>query len=138
MSEDQKPLAVRTHHLMCVSRGALTGSKHPTLSPLLELIRREPDRAIRVVVGPDDICIPCPHWNGTECVRSEGMEPKNRRKDARFLEVLGLTEGQTMTAREIYDLIAERITIEDLRDICPTCQPDQCYGAAKDPSVIFG
>jgi hypothetical protein len=49
----EKPLAVRTHHLMCMSRGAATGSNHPTLSPLLEWIRRDPGRLIRVVVGPD-------------------------------------------------------------------------------------
>ncbi|NLX59228.1 MAG: DUF1284 domain-containing protein [Phycisphaerae bacterium] len=136
---DEKPLAVRTHHLMCVSRGALTGSKHPTLSPLLELIRKEPGRLIRVVVGPDDICIPCPYWNGTECARSEGMEAMNRRKDQEFLEVLGMSDGQVMNAREMYDLIGRRITLEALRWVCRGgCKPDECYEAAKDPSVIFG
>jgi hypothetical protein len=133
-----KPLAVRTHHLMCVSRGAATGSQHPTLTPLLELIRKEPGRLIRVVVGPDDICIPCPYWNGSECARSEGMEQMNQRKDREFLEVLGLAEGQVMAAREIYDLIGRQITLEDLRRICPGCKPDECYEAARDPSVIFG
>ena len=136
---DEKPLAVRTHHLMCVSRGALTGSKHPTLSPLLELIRKEPGRTIRVVVGPDDICIPCPYWDGTGCARSEGMEEMNRRKDQEFLEVLGLSEGQEMSAHEMYDLIAQRITLESLRWVCRGgCKPDECFEAAKDASVIFG
>jgi len=124
---------------MCVSRGAATGSRHPTLTPLLELIREEPGRLIRVVVGPDDICIPCPHWNGSECVRSERMEQLNQRKDREFLQVLGFTQGQVMSAREIYDLIGQRITLEDLRTVCRGgCKPDECYEAARDPSVIFG
>ena len=138
MAEDNNPLKVRTHHLMCISRGAVTGGHHPTLTPLLQLIRKDPDRLITVVIGPDDICLPCPHWDGQKCNRSEGMEEKNARKDALFIEVLGLTEGDTHTARDFYDIIAERITLEALRQICPSCKPDECYPAAKDPSVIFG
>ena len=41
-------------------------------------------------------------------------------------------------ARQLYEIIGERITLADMRNICPTCKPDECYPAAKDPSAIFG
>ena len=128
----EEALTVRAHHLVCLAHHAVFGDEHPTLPVLLKAVREDPGRRLRVVVGPDDICIPCPHWNGTLCTRKEGMEEKNRVKDARFLEVLGLSDGEERTVREVYGLVAERVTLEVLEAICPTCTPEQCARAARE------
>lgn len=124
-------LTVRAHHLVCLAHHAVFGDEHPTLPVLLKAVREDPGRCLRVVVGPDDICLPCPHWNGTLCVRQEGMEEKNRVKDARFLEVLGLSDGEESPARDVYDRVAERVTFEVLQDICPTCSAAECADAVR-------
>ena len=125
-------LTVRAHHLVCLAHHAVYGDEHPTLPILLEAVREDPERRVRVVVGPDDICLPCPYWDGTLCVRKEGMEERNRVKDAKFLEVLGLTDGEVRAAREIYDLVAERVTLGVLEAICPTCSPAECARAVRE------
>jgi len=122
-------LTVRAHHLVCLAHHAVHGGEHPTLPTLLDALRRDPDRRVRVVIGPDDVCIPCPHWNGTTCTRREGMEERNRVKDAAFLERVGLVDGETRTARQLHQMIAHRVTSETLRGICPTCNPDACAEA---------
>ena len=128
-----EPLTVRAHHLGCLAHHAVFGDEHPTLPILLKTFRENPDRAVRVVVGPDDICEPCPHWNGTECVRKEGMESMNQRKDAQFLEALALADGDTRTPRELHALMAERLSVEVFRAICPTCQPESCAEVVQKP-----
>ena len=130
MSEDV--LTVRAHHLVCLAHHAVFGDEHPTLPLLLKAVREDPWRRLRVVVGPDDICLPCPHWDGTLCTRKEGMEERNRLKDARFLEVLGLEDGEVRPAHEVYDLVAERVTLAALEDICPTCSPAECARAVRE------
>ena len=129
----EEALTVRAHHLVCLAHHAVHGDEHPTLPVLLKAVREDPWRRVRVVVGPDDICLPCPHWNGTLCTRKEGMEEKNRVKDARFLEVLGLSDGEERTVREVYGLVAERVTLDILEDICPTCCPAECADAVHRP-----
>jgi hypothetical protein len=126
-------LTVRAHHLGCVAHFAVHGGDHATLPILLEALRDDPCRPVRVVAGPDDICRPCPHWNGVECVRKEGMEPKNRAKDEAFLEVLGLSDGDVLAARKLFDRVAERFTLDALRRICPTCEPEKCAAAVLLP-----
>ena len=124
-------LTVRTHHLVCLAEYAVDGGDHPTLPILLRAFRENPDRSVRVVVGPDDICTPCPYWDGVTCTREVGMEEKNRAKDAKFLDLLGLADGEVSTARELQTLIAGRVTADALHDICPTCSPDACAEAVR-------
>ena len=121
-------LTVRAHHLACLAHYAAFGGDHPTLPALLQAAREDPDRPARVVVGPDDICLPCPHWDGERCNRKPFMEEQNRAKDALFLAALGLDDRER-PFREIYRLVAERVTLELLQAVCPTCCPAECAEA---------
>jgi hypothetical protein len=125
----EKPLVVRAHHLGCLAHFAAFGGKHATLPILLAALKANPDRVLRIVAGPDDICLPCPHWNGAECVREAGMEPKNRSKDERFLVALGLADGAEMSARDALKLLAARVTSDNLKVLCADCVPEQCAPA---------
>ena len=135
----EKPLVVRAHHLGCLAHFAAFGGKHATLPILLAALRANPDRVLRVVAGPDDICVPCPHWNGAECVREPGMELKNRSKDDRFLWALGLADGAELPAREALKLLASEIAVEKLNVLCADCQPAECAKAiARLGSGVLG
>jgi len=137
MKEDT--IAIRAHHLVCMSRSAAEGnSNHPTLTPILEKIHANPDRHIRVIIGPDDICLPCPDWDNDKYTCGKGYEELNKRKDAAFLKVLGFTDGQVLPACEIYIRISERVTLEDMKRICHSSKSEACAEAVKDPSVILG
>lgn len=125
----EKALTVRAHHLVCLLHYATFGGNHPTLPALLAALREDPDRMLRIVAGPDDICTPCPHWNGTECVREEGMEPKNRAKDLRFLAALGFAENVEMRASDLLRLITRRLDPATMRAVCPDCEPAKCSEA---------
>jgi hypothetical protein len=122
-------LTIRAHHLVCLAHYVVFHDEHPTLVVLWKAMQEDPDRAVRVVVGPDDVCAPCPHWNGSECNRRPGMEEKNRVKDAAFLKALGFTEGESTTVREAYRVVAGRVTLDVLKAICPGCNPDECAEA---------
>jgi len=124
-----QPLIVRAHHIGCLIHYATYGGKHPTLPILLAALREKPDRVLRVIAGPDDICLPCPHWNGAECVREQGMEPKNRTKDERFLAALGLADGAEIRAGDLLRLVTERLDLAALRTLCADCEPDRCAAA---------
>jgi hypothetical protein len=133
-----QPLVVRAHHLVCLVHFAARGGTHPTLPLLLRAVRENPGRLLRVVVGPDDICQPCPHWNGATCTRLEGMEAKNRGKDARFLQALGLADGEELAAREVFARVAQRLTPAALAAICADCVPAECAAsiAASCPGFV--
>ena len=128
-----EPRNVRAHHLGCLAHFAVYGGEHPTLPILLDAFRAEPDRSVRVVVGPDDICEPCPYWDGQTCRRKEDMEPRNRAKDAAFLEALGLADGEVRTPRELVAIMTERLTDKVLAKFCPTCNPEDCARAVQAP-----
>jgi hypothetical protein len=125
----KKALTIRAHHLVCLAQYAVFGGDHPTAALVLAAVREDPDGPVRVVAGPDDLCTPCPHWDGTRCSRLPGMEEKNRVKDARFLAVLDLGDGER-SVREVYAIVAERVTIDVLKAVCADCEPDKCAEAA--------
>ena len=131
-------VTVRAHHFVCLAHHAVFGGEDPTLPDLLAALRENPDRDVRVVVGPEDVCEPCPHWNGTQCTRREGMEERNRIKDEGFLAVLGLTDGDVKSARELHEIIAGRVTVNVLMERCPTCSPEQCARSALAPWLDAG
>jgi len=125
----KEALTVRAHHLGCLAHFAAFGGTHATLPILLAAVREDPERRVRVVAGPDDICVPCPFWDGVRCNREPGMEEKNRAKDRAFLDALGLKDGETKTARELSKLVRDRLTLDVLTRFCPDCLPGPCADA---------
>jgi hypothetical protein len=92
-------------------------------------LRDNPHGTVRVVVGPDDICLPCPHWQGGTCGR--GFEELNCGKDRAFLQMLGLDDGDGMPAQRLMDLFRDRASAEFFRATCPNCSPDRCAQATR-------
>ena len=121
-------IALRGHHLGCMLTAFSKDSGHPTLPLAVAHVRAHPDGDVHVVVGPDDICVPCPDWDGSTCRR--GHEEKNVVKDRAFLELLGMADGEALPAREVFARLASRADADFFRRVCPSCHPDACAEAA--------
>ena len=115
-------ICIRSHHLMCMccwyAGGEGQGSRpNDTLGELLQRIRQEPDVPITLVEGCCEACYCCDgfHPQNGRCVHAGGLI-RDYKKDLDVLQKLGLMPGATMGARELLDLIFERIP--STRDIC--------------------
>jgi hypothetical protein len=120
--EEDDIVCIRPHHLMCLACWYAGGEgKGPrpndTLYEILVRIRRDPDVPIRLVEG---CCIACDccegyHPETGRCVHSGGLI-RDYKKDLDVLQKLGLMPGDTMGAREMFDLLFQRIP--STRDVC--------------------
>ncbi len=122
-------LRLRAHHVGCVILEIATRrGDHPTVPAAARRIAELPRGIVQVVVGPDDVCLPCPHWTGDACDR--GFEEVNRAKDARFLALLGVREGATLAAGDLVDRFCARADLAFFREVCSGCRPEACAEAA--------
>jgi len=139
MNQEAKPIAIRTHHLMCLINSAAQKSTRPEIIATITTLRAHPDGLIRLVIGPDDVCLPCPDRDALTHTCGKGCEDMNKIKDARYLDILDLAEGDVLPARQLYALVADRITLDHMKAVCPDCRPERCALAAKDALThIFG
>ena len=114
------PLQLRPHHLLCLIAFRGRGYSERFVERMAQLQQRylagEP---VRLTAGPDDACTACPHAGSTgDCLAPMGLEPK--RLDQRILKGLGLTEGQTITAKDVARALEGWITPQ-LSQLCEGC-----------------
>ena len=118
-----KTLQIRPHHLLCMSC-FFGGSKK--LAPLVEdnlfeavdVIQKTPDIPVTLVAGCCMICPPCSAYDPASnlCLGGRSMALRDQKKDLDVLQKLGLKYGDTMPARQLYDLLYARVP--STRDIC--------------------
>lgn len=113
---------IRSHHLMCLACGYAGGQNNAsrpndTLYEIFQRIRRQPDVAITLVEGTCQACECCDgfHPETGRCVHGGGLI-RDYKKDLDCFQKLGLMPGATMKARELFDLLFERIP--STRDVC--------------------
>jgi hypothetical protein len=112
-------LTIRPHVLMCCvcSFGGYDGKREPlaadNIVEFIEVVRERPETPIRLVRGADwMVCAPCPTRVAdiNACVNVEGSGGlSNEKRDADLLQLLGLTYGATLPARELCQLLFERV-----------------------------
>lgn len=122
-------LALRGHHLGCVLSALRKESSHPTVPRAVAWLRAHPEGNVHVTVGPDDVCLPCPDWDGKTC--QKGYEEMNLEKDRCFLELLGMQDGDALAARELFARLMTCVDAAFFRSVCPSCDPDSCAEAAR-------
>jgi hypothetical protein len=113
--ENGERLFMRPHHLMCLACGYAGGENdcprpNDTLYEILLRIRREPEVPITLVEGCCMACDCCDgfHPETGRCVHAGGLI-RDYKKDLDVFQKLGLMPGATMKARELIELIFERI-----------------------------
>lgn len=79
----------------------------------LDVVRKNPDIPVTMARGADRmICAPCPYHvpSLNACVNVTGSGGlSNEKRDLDLLQILGLTYGSTLRARDIYRLLFERV-----------------------------
>jgi len=122
-------LKLRGHHLGCVMSAFRGKTDHPTVPKAIEWLKKNPEGLVEIIIGPDDICLPCPHWDGNTCTR--GFEELNKRKDRKFIEQLKVKEGEKLPGRKVFKLLIERTDLDFFKRVCPNCSPEKCAKAAS-------
>ncbi len=115
-------LYIRSHHLMCMScyynggKGNIS-RENDTLYEATKRIQENPDIEITLVEGCCMLCDPCDGYDTktNRCVHGGGLI-RDYKKDLDVFQKLGLMPGATMKAREVYNLLFERIP--STRDVC--------------------
>ena len=108
-------LYIRSHHLMCMACYYSGGKgnvprENDNLYEAIERIQENPDIEITLVEGCCMLCDPCDGYDlkTDRCVHGGGLI-RDYKKDLDVFQKLGLMPGATMKAKEIYDLLFERI-----------------------------
>jgi hypothetical protein len=118
-----KTLRIRPHHLMCMScfhGGAkkLSPIEEDNLFEAIDVIQKAPDIPVTLIAGCCMICPPCSSYDPQSdlCLGGRSMALRDQKKDLDVLQKLGLKYGDTMPARQLYQLLYARIP--STRDIC--------------------
>ena len=115
-------LLVRPHHLMCMScwHGSTGGGEprpNDTIYEIYRRIRRDPEIPVTLVEGCCQACDCCDgfHPENGRCVHGGGLI-RDYKKDLDCFQMLGLMPGDTMPAKQLLDLLFERV--HATTDIC--------------------
>ena len=116
-------LRIRPHHLMCLT--CFFGGKTPpapiqedNLFEVIDIVQKNPEIPIELIAGPCIICPPCKHYDkrGNLCVGKIGGGMRDEKKDLDVLRILGLSYGDRIPARELFQRVLQ--AIRSTREIC--------------------
>ena len=115
---------MRAHHLICMRSFQGNGYSANFVDNFQKVISKinGENPVIKIVNCPDVICKACPH-NKNGCIKKgPKSEVKVRNKDNNFISLLKLDLNNEMKANELINLINERITNIEIKDICKECE----------------
>jgi len=108
-------VVIRVHHLLCITcfagRNNIVPLKEDNLYEAWMKFRENPDIPVTLVEGPGECCIcpPCHSYIPSRGVCVAACHLRDRKKDLDTFVALGLSPGDTLSARELYKRIGERI-----------------------------
>jgi hypothetical protein len=129
-------IAIKPHHFIDIltdlGRGKTDWQPMPSYGHALHMVARrlmaERDAPIQIELGIDHICRPCVHNVGGACDDGRTTvypgQPASKMEwnmllDRRWCKLLGLRQGQRLTAMEFCRIVARRISLEEVRSIYP-------------------
>lgn len=114
--QNAETLKIRPHHLMCMScyyRGPddLSPIEADNIFEIIDIMQKNPNIPVMLVEGPCMICLPCRSYDPeiNKCIGDVGIGLRDELKDLYVLQKLGLKYGDIRTAKELYQLLFERI-----------------------------
>jgi len=109
-------LEIRPHHLMCITcfhkgRRELAPIAEDNLFEAIDIVQKNPEIPVTLVPGCCMICPPCSRYSpdGERCIGGNAMALRDEKKDLDTLQLLGLEYGDTLPARELFELLYARI-----------------------------
>ena len=125
MGEVAPPLKIRAHHLLCLLGFRGLGYSQEfivKMGKLAKELRTDATFPITVVAECDIICASCPHNKDNKCLRKADSESKVKTRDLEVLRRLGFEAGMQMPAGKAWTRIRERLTLENVAEICRGCE----------------
>lgn len=113
---------LRPHHLLCIQK--FTGHGYDAaftayMTALVSRLREQPDTAVTLVQGADDLCLYCPHRVGGVC----DAEAKTAALDEAVSARCGLSLVETQPWRQCAETARTEILQTDaFHRICACCQ----------------
>jgi hypothetical protein len=92
------------------------------MGKVVEKLRSNSTFPIILVAECDIICASCPHNRGSKCLKEADSESEVKTRDLEVLHRLGFEVGAQMAAGEAWTGIKERITSEDMTELCQECK----------------
>ncbi|KIL38046.1 hypothetical protein SD70_29045 [Gordoniibacillus kamchatkensis] len=129
VKRSEKPVKLRGHHLLCLLgyRGMGYSAEYAAnMNAVHERLRTEPETAVALVLGADDLCSCFPADQPYHC-DSDTVA----RRDAAVLERLGLEPGQSLAWSELLRRIAAAVSPADVPLWCASC-PWLQYGVCEE------
>lgn len=120
---------LRGHHLLCLLgyRGMGYSAQYvANMTQIHQTLRADPETKVRLVAGPDDLCVKFPESQVCHCEDTHIYE-----RDAAILEKLNLEIGQTLPWTDIEDLIKQNVVSGDILNLCSTCSW-RSYGVCEE------
>ncbi|NLN76593.1 MAG: DUF1284 domain-containing protein [Armatimonadetes bacterium] len=139
--EQAERLFIRPHHLMCLMcHYGLGDIENPlnvdNLHEVLVKMRDNPDIPVTLSEGCCMICDPCPAYDPEKHL-CHWIYTRDQLKDLRVLQKLGLKPGDTLKARELLDMLTEKI--KTTGEICgPDVSVPESYIWAPCSSSVTG
>lgn len=112
-------MMLRPHHLLCTQGYEGKGYSEKfvrNMDEKIEILRNHKGYKVHISTEVDDICICCPHNNGTSCNSLE----KVRIMDDKVCKYFNL-ENKTYVYEELVKKIKLEITKDIMEDICGDC-----------------
>jgi len=120
---EAQTLRIRPHHLLCMScfhggKDKLAPIAADNLFEAIDVIQKNPTIPVTLIAGVCMICPPCANYDPVNrlCLGGRSMALRDQKKDLDVLQRLGLKYGDTLSAKELYQRLFERIP--STRDIC--------------------
>jgi len=118
-------MRLRFHHLLCILgfQGLGYDEKFVEgMKRIVQKIKESPDLEIKIIKGCDDICSACPFNIDGYCENEVvGGEERAKERDKQIAESLNLKAEDTLTVKEVMDLLKKEIKPGDLAVICKDC-----------------
>lgn len=97
---------LRGHHLICLHFFNGEGYNDEFIEKLKDIINRAEGEDITITSKADDVCNVCPWLNNDRCGRNETSDKEIKDMDAKALELLGLSVGETKGWENLRDRVA--------------------------------
>lgn len=118
------PLKIRAHHLLCLLGFRGMGYSEEFVANMKKVAKATffSGNTLMVVDHCDVICSVCPHGKGDECHKNEDSAQKVKRHDYEVVAKLAVPTGTKFTWQEARVLISQKVSPEDLVEICRDCE----------------
>ena len=119
-----EPIPIRAHALLC-----LQGFRGKGYSPefvkrmgeVADIVRKDPNRVVRVLASADTFCAVCPHQNDGCTLGGPDHETNIVAQDQEVLDRLGVEAGTELPWHQLVRRMAVNVQGLDLAGICTTC-----------------